>query len=136
MTHDLISDMLTRLRNATLVRHRIVLIPFTKINLSILKVLKSEGYLHDVFIQSNQKEFITVSLKYKGWWLKQPLFSKIKRVSKSGQRIFSGYKNFSFNFPTLKYNEGIAIISTSSGIMTHLKAKKLKKGGEIICFIS
>ncbi len=136
MTHDLISDMLTRLRNAALVRHRIVLVPFTKINLSILKVLKEEGYLQDIFIQINQKKFITVNLKYKGWWIKQPLFSTLKRVSKSGQRIFSGYKNFSFNFQPLKHSQGIAIISTSSGIMTHLKAKKLKKGGEILCFIS
>ena len=107
-----------------------------KLNISILKVLKEEGYLQDIFIQINQKKFITVNLKYKGWWIKQPLFSTLKRVSKSGQRIFSGYKNFSFNFQPLKHSQGIAIISTSSGIMTHLKAKKLKKGGEILCFIS
>lgn len=133
MTHDLISDMITRLRNASLVRHRIVAIPYTKINLNILKVFKKEGYIQDLIL--SEKKEILVTLRYKGWWIKKPIFSNLKRISKPGQRIFSGYKEFAKHFQLLKYNQGVAIVSTSSGIMSHVKAKKFKKGGEIICYI-
>lgn len=74
-------------------------------------------------------------LKYKGWWIKKPFFSIIKRISKPGKRVFSGYKDFGANIDILRYEQGIAIISTSSGVMGHLKATKLKKGGEILCYI-
>jgi small subunit ribosomal protein S8 len=63
------------------------------------------------------------------------LFSIIKRISKPGLRVFSGYKQFANKLDVLRYEQGIAIISTSSGIMSHIKASKLKKGGEIICYI-
>ncbi len=59
----------------------------------------------------------------------------MKRISKPGQRVFSGYKNFSKLIDVLRFEQGIAIISTSSGVMSHLKAEKLKKGGEILCYI-
>ena len=74
-------------------------------------------------------------LKYKCWWIKKPIFSTIQRVSKPGKRVFSSYKNFYKEISILKYQQGTAIISTSSGIMSHLKATKLKKGGEILCYI-
>jgi len=137
MTNDLVSDMLTRIRNASLARHRSVNIPYSKLNLSILKVLKKEGYIGDFNIPLvlNSKFLITLNLRYKGWWIKKPLFSTIQRISKPGQRIFAGYKEFSEKFNLLKYNQGIAIVSTSSGVMTHRKAGKLKKGGEILCYI-
>ena len=67
--------------------------------------------------------------------MKKPFFSVLKRISKPGQRVFSGYKDFDQMIDVLRYEQGIAIISTSSGIMSHLKAKKLKKGGEILCYI-
>jgi len=75
-------------------------------------------------------------LKYKGWWIKKPLFSIIKRISKPGQRVFSGYKDFPKLIDTLQYEQGTAIVSTSVGVMSHNKATKLKKGGEIVCYIS
>jgi small subunit ribosomal protein S8 len=139
MTTDLVSDMLTRIRNSTLARHSYVRIRYCKLNVSILKVFLNEGYIRGY--QSEEKtnsskiETIKVYLKYKGWWIKKPLFSTIKRISKPGQRIFSGYKDFEERINILRYEQGIAIISTSSGIMSHLKAKKLKKGGEILCYI-
>ncbi len=133
MTHDLISDMITRLRNASLVRHQTVSIRYTNINFNVLKVLKKEGYIKDVTIL-NEYELL-VTLRYKGYWIRKPLFSNLKRISKPGQRIFSGYKDFSEHFQLLKYNQGVAIVSTSSGIMSHIKAKKLKKGGELLCYI-
>jgi small subunit ribosomal protein S8 len=74
-------------------------------------------------------------LKYKGWWIKKPLFSIIKRISKPGQRVFSGYKNFQDTIDVLRYEQGTAIISTSAGIVSHIKAQKLKKGGEILCYV-
>ena len=78
---------------------------------------------------------LKVILKYKGWWIKKPLFSDLKRISKPGQRVFSGYKHFSEIIDVLQHQQGTAIISTSMGVMSHTKATKLKKGGEILCYI-
>lgn len=133
MTNDTISDMLTRIRNASLAKHFSVNLPYSKLALRILAVLKKEGYING-FESENSKQ-IFVYLRYKGWWIKRPFFSVLKRISKPGQRIFSGYKKFTKKFDLLKDNQGIAIISTSSGIMTHKKAKKIKKGGEMLCYI-
>ena len=136
MTTDLVSDMLTRIRNASLAKHSFTKVKYSKQNLAILKVLMSEGYINSYSIEQekNNMQSLKVLLKYKGWWIKKPLFSIIKRISKPGLRIFSGYKQFANKLDVLRYEQGIAIISTSSGIMSH-KASKLKKGGEIICYI-
>jgi small subunit ribosomal protein S8 len=137
MTKDLVSDMLTRLRNASLAKHSFTLIKYSKLNLAVLNVLKLEGYIHDFSVEKNEINhlIIKVLLNYKGWWIKKPLFSVVKRISKPGQRIFSGYKQFHSIIDILKYQQGIAIISTSIGVMSHIKATKLKKGGEILCYI-
>jgi len=137
MTNDLISDMLTRIRNASLARHSFTRIRYSKINLGVLEVLKSEGFIqsYEVVELENSKKLIKALLKYKGWWIKKPFFSMLKRISKPGKRVFSGYKQFNTKINILKYEQGTAIISTSSGIMSHLKATKLKKGGEILCYI-
>jgi small subunit ribosomal protein S8 len=136
MTIDLVSDMLTRIRNASMARHSFTRICFSKLNVAILNVLKNEGYIKAYFLEELEKNKLTVKviLKYKGWWIKKPFFSKLERISKPGQRVFSPYKNFSKSIDVLKYEQGIAIISTSLGVMTH-KAAKLKKGGEILCYI-
>lgn len=137
MTNDLVSDMLTRIRNSSLAKHSFVNIPYSRLNLNILNVLVKEGYVKGFEIekQTNNQLNIKAFLKYKGWWIKKPLFSTLKRISKPGQRIFSGYKTFSDKISVLKYDQGTAIISTSVGVMSHFKATKLKKGGEIICYI-
>jgi small subunit ribosomal protein S8 len=137
MTNDLISDMLTRIRNASLAKHTFTQVLYSKLNLAVLKVLVSEGYITNYEIQEeeNHQKSIKILLKYKGWWIKKPFFSTLKRISKPGKRVFVGYKNFQKVIDILRYEQGTAIISTSSGVMTHLKAKKLKKGGEIICYI-
>jgi small subunit ribosomal protein S8 len=137
MPNDLVSDMLTRIRNASLARHSFVRVNYSKLNLAILKVLASEGYITNFDFETNQKsqKTIKINLKYKGWWIKKPLFSNIKRISKPGQRVFSGYKQFNDVIDTLKYEQGTAIISTSLGVMSHTKALTLKKGGEILCYI-
>jgi small subunit ribosomal protein S8 len=137
MTNDLVSDMLTRIRNASLARHSFARVRYSKLNLAILRVLMAEGYIKSYVFEetANKQHSIKILLKYKGWWIKKPLFSIMKRISKPGQRVFSGYKNFDDIITVLKYEQGTAIISTSIGVMSHLKATKLKKGGEILCYI-
>lgn len=137
MTNDLVSDMLTRIRNSSMARHTFVRVRYSKLNLAILKVLENESYIANYLIEeeNNPQKEIKIFLKYKGWWIKKPLFSTLKRVSTPGQRVFSGYKNFGKLIDTLRYEQGTAIVSTSNGVMSHLKATKLKKGGEILCYI-
>lgn len=137
MTIDLISDMLTRIRNASYSRKNFTYINYSKINMAILTILVKEGYIKNFKVEeiSDKKKLIKASLKYKGWWIKKSFFSKIYRISKPGQKIFLSYKNFSKKLINLNSKQGVAIISTSSGIMSHKKAIKLKKGGEILCYI-
>jgi small subunit ribosomal protein S8 len=137
MTNDLVSDMLKRIRNASLARHSFASVRYSKLNLAILKVLAAEGYIKSYAIetQGTGENTIKILLKYKGWWIKKPLFSILQRISKPGQRVFSGYKNFQDTIDVLRYEQGTAIISTSAGVVSHLKAKKLKKGGEILCYV-
>lgn len=131
MVNDTISDMLTRIRNANMVKHQIVQIPFTKMSIAIAKILKEEGFIQDFeSYNENNKKYLLISLKYIGK-SRQSVISTIKRVSKPGLRV---YKN-SKQLPRVLDNLGIAIISTSKGVMTNLKAKELGIGGEIICYI-
>ena len=138
MTNDNISDMLTRIRNASMAKHSFTRVVYSKVNLAILKVLLAEGYIQDYNMESvlsDSKKEIKIFLKYKGWWIKKPLFSTLQRISRPGQRVFSGYKNFNNVINVLRHEQGTAIISTSIGVMSHLKATRLKKGGEILCYI-
>ena len=131
MIRDAISDMLTRIRNANMVRHQIVQIPKTKMILSIALILKEEGYILDFeeFDVNNQK-YLLLSLKYKGQ-KRQPIITSIKGISKPGLRIYVN----TTNIPTVLGNLGIAILSTSKGVMTNHRAKTLGIGGEVICYI-
>jgi small subunit ribosomal protein S8 len=137
MTTDLISNMLTRLRNASLAKHSSVLIPYTKLNGEILKAFQKDGYIKSfqVEMSSRQVKKIRIFLLYEGWLHKKPVFSVIKRISKPGQRIFCGYQDFPKKLSILKYHQGSAILSTSFGVMNHLKAQQLRVGGEILCYI-
>ena len=131
MIRDTISDMLTRIRNANMVRHQIVQIPKTKITFSIAVILKEEGYISEFeeFEENNQK-FLLLCLKYQGQ-KRQPIITSIKRISKPGLRIYVSTKNL----PIILGNLGIAILSTSQGVMTNHRAKTLGIGGEVICYI-
>jgi len=128
---DTISDMLTRIRNANMVKHQIVQVPTTKMSLAIAAILKEEGFIEDFEVYKEEKEnYILLSLKYKGQ-NREPVICTIKRVSKPGLRVYTNAKQL----PKVLNNLGIAIISTSQGVMTNLKAKKLGIGGEILCYI-
>lgn len=131
MVTDTISDMLTRIRNANMVKHQIVQIPATKISLAIAKILKEEGFIEDFEnYEENKLKYLLLSLKYSGK-SRKPVICHIKRISKPGLRVYSNAKEL----PKVLDNLGIAIVSTSKGVMTNLNAKKLGIGGEILCYI-
>ncbi|MDY6781816.1 MAG: 30S ribosomal protein S8 [Cyanobacteriota bacterium] len=130
-TNDTISDMLVRLRNAGAVRHATTAIPSTRMTRSIAKVLKEEGYIGDYEeVGEGVKKELSVALKYVGK-NRQPLIRRLKRISKPGLRV---YKN-SKELPRVLGGIGIAIISTSSGIMTDREARRQGIGGEVLCYI-
>jgi small subunit ribosomal protein S8 len=131
MVTDTISDMLTRIRNANMVKHQIVQIPATKMSLAIATILKEEGFIADFEdYQENKRSYFLLSLKYMGKSRKS-VISKIKRVSKPGLRVYVNSKEL----PKVLNDLGIAILSTSKGVMTNLKAKELGIGGEVLCYI-
>ena len=131
MVTDTISDMLTRIRNAHMVKHQIVQIPATKMSVAITRILKEEGFIENFenYIE-DKKNYLLISLKYTGK-SREPVISKITRVSKPGLRIYSNSKTL----PRVLDNLGIAILSNSKGVMTNLKAKELGIGGEVLCYI-
>jgi len=128
---DTISDILTRIRNATMVKHQIVQIPVTKMSVAITTILKEEGFIEDFeSYQEQNQQYLLLSLKYTGKSRKS-VISKIQRVSKPGLRVYAKSKNL----PKVLDNLGVAIVSTSKGVMTNLQAQKLNVGGEVLCYI-
>ena len=131
MVTDTISDMLTRIRNATMVKHQIVQIPVTKMSSAITQILKEEGFIEDFEnYQENKREYLLLSLKYTEKSRKS-VINKIQRISKPGLRVYVNSKEL----PKVLDNLGIAIMSTSKGVMTNLSAKELGIGGEVLCYI-
>ena len=131
MVNDHISDMLTRIRNANMVKHQIVQVPYSKMSLKITEILKEEKFIEDFesYVE-NQKQYLLISLKYIGK-SRKPVICKIERVSKPGLRIYSSSKKL----PKILGDLGIALISTSKGVTTNVKARELGIGGEILCYI-
>ena len=128
---DPIADMLTRIRNAVMVKHESVLVPISKAKVSIAKILKEEGFIRDFeTIDNGPKSNIRISLKYNS--NRQPALSGLKRVSKPGLRKYADVTNL----PRVINGLGIAILSTSKGVITDKEARELKVGGEIICYVS
>ncbi len=128
---DTISDMLTRIRNACLVRHPTTVVPTTKMTLNIAQVLKNEGFIED-FEEAGEgiQKHLVISLKYKGK-SRLPIINTLERVSKPGLRVYSNCKNL----PKVLGGIGVAIISTSKGIMTDKEARRQKVGGEVLCYV-
>jgi len=129
--NDTIADMLTRIRNANLARHQTTQVPATKLTQSIAKVLQEEGFITD-FETSGEgwSSKLVISLKYKGK-NRQPIITTLKRVSRPGLRVYSNRKDL----PRVLGGIGIAIISTSSGIMTDRQARQQNVGGEVLCYV-
>ena len=129
MMTDPIADMLTRIRNAQSAGKADVSMPSSKAKLAIAGVMKEEGYITDFAVSSDAKPNMTVTLKY---YQGSPVIDEMKRVSRPGLRI---YKNKD-ELPKVLNGLGIAIISTSAGVMTDKKARSEGRGGEVICTIS
>jgi small subunit ribosomal protein S8 len=129
---DPIADFLTRIRNAVMANHRIVEIPASNIKKDITKILFDQGYiLNYKFEEETRPGLIKIALKYHPV-TKQPAISSMTRISKPGLRKYAG----SEELPRVLNGLGIAIISTSHGVMTDKEARKLKIGGEVICYVS
>ena len=130
MFTDPIADMLTRIRNANIVSHPEVEMPSSKLKVELAKVLKEEGYITDYYEKEIGKfKVLVITLKYDE--TNKPVISNLKRISKTGLRVYSKAKDLPQVFGGL----GIAIISTSKGLMTDRKARKENLGGEVICYV-
>jgi small subunit ribosomal protein S8 len=130
MMTDPIADMLTRIRNANMVRHSTVDIPASNLKRSIAEIMKQEGFIKDYdYIQDQKQGIIRIHLKYgKG---SQRIISGLKRISKPGLRVYAGKDEL----PTVLGGLGVAVISTSHGVMTDREARKTGYGGEVLCYI-
>jgi small subunit ribosomal protein S8 len=127
---DPVADMLTRIRNAQSVAKKQVKMPSSKLKLAIAGVLKNEGFISDFEVQEqNTKKSLVVTLKY---YNGKPVIETIKRISRPGLRV---YVNKS-DLPKIKNGLGVAIVSTSNGVMTDRAARKAGHGGEVICYVS
>ena len=129
---DPISDMLTRIRNASAVNKADVVLPMSKIKYEIAKILKREGWVQDVHVEKSTKtgfDELGIILKYKKSG--KSVITSLKRISRPGLRVYANKQNL----PKVLNNLGIAIISTSKGLLTNKEARKQGEGGEIICEI-
>jgi small subunit ribosomal protein S8 len=129
-TTDPIADMLTRIRNASLARHRELTLPSSRIKREIARILVDEGFI-DSFSTSQDgvQEMLTIQLKYVEG--RTPVVSGLKRISKPGLRVYARKTEI----PRVLGGLGLAILSTSHGIMTGSKARKLNLGGEVLCYV-
>lgn len=128
---DPISDYLTRLRNAILAKHRVVEIPASNLKKDITKILFEKGYiLNFKFIEDGKQGIIKIALKYDAA-TKTSAIRSLQRVSTPGLRQYAGYKDM----PRVINGLGIAIVSTSKGVMTDKEATAQKIGGEVLCFV-
>ena len=127
---DTIADLLTRIRNASTAKHATVDIPASNVKKAITQILADEGYIKDFQIIDDGKQgIIRVTLKYTDG--KTPVISGLRRVSKPGLRIYSSCEDM----PKVRKGLGIAIVSTSKGIMTDKKARELNVGGEVLAYV-
>ena len=126
--HDPISDLLTRIRYAGMARHAKVIIPHSKLKASVAAVLKQEGYVADVTVEGATIKSIVVSLKYEA---KQPVIVGLRQISTPGLRRYVR----STEIPRVLGGMGVAIVSTSRGVMSGQEAKKQNLGGELVCYV-
>ena len=127
---DPLADMLTRIRNAIQVRHDSVILPHSKLKLAVTKILKEEGFIRDFDMPRGQAHpSIRIHLTYREG--RQPAISGLKRVSKPGLRVYVGKGEI----PRVYGGIGLAIVSTSKGVMAGRKAGRAGVGGELLCFI-
>ncbi len=127
--HDPISDMLTRIRNAQRANKATVSMPSSKLKCAIAKVLEEEGYIEKYSVSNDLKKVLEIELKY---YAGKPVIEKIQRISKPGLRVYKG----SGEIPMVMNGLGVAIVSTSKGVMTDRKARAVGVGGELLCVVA
>jgi len=131
MTNDLIADMLTRIRNAMLAKHKIVNIEATRMTISMAKVMCDEGFIDNMEkISIDNRPYLVLTLKYEGNG-KHSFITCLKRISKPGIRVYVNARNL----PRILGGLGIAILSTSSGVMSDRQARLQGLGGEVLCYL-
>ena len=129
---DPIADMLTRIRNATMVQHRQVVMPSSKMHEAIARILKEEGFVGDYdVIQASPQPILRINLKYTKTKRRDPVITGLKRVSKPGRRVYAGRSDL----PWVRSGLGVAIVSTPKGVMTAQQARILRVGGEVLCYV-
>ncbi|MGQ9627951.1 MAG: 30S ribosomal protein S8 [Anaerolineae bacterium] len=129
---DPIADMLTRIRNACMTQQRYVLVPSSKVKIAIARILKEEGYIQNYeLVEEKPQPKIRIWLKYIGPKQRKPAITDLKRVSKPGCRVYTKRRKL----PWVLSGIGIAILSTSRGIMTDSQARRLGLGGEVLCYV-
>jgi small subunit ribosomal protein S8 len=127
---DQIADMLTRIRNAAIVRHDVVEMPASKMKVAVIKILKEEGFISDFeVVKGKPEKLIKIRLKYGE--KNQSMISGIERVSKPGLRIYAQHNDI----PRVYGGVGIAILSTPKGVITGQQARKEGVGGEVLCYV-
>ena len=126
---DPIADMLTRIRNAQMTEKTTCEMPSSKVKVAIARVLKDEGYIDGFKVGGEQKPVLEIALKY---YAGRPVIEKIERVSKPGLRIYKAKDDI----PPVMNGLGIAIVSTSHGVMTDRKARATGVGGEVLCIVA
>ena len=125
---DPIADMLTRIRNAGRALLPAIELPHSRIKESVANILKQQGYVSDVAVDGKPLKRLKIRLKYDG---KKPVIEGLKRVSKPGLRKYVG----ATEIPRVRGGLGVAIVSTSEGVMTDVQARKKNLGGELLCYI-
>lgn len=131
MNTDPIADYLTRIRNGILANHRVVEIPASRVKQEMTKILFEKGYILSYKFEEGKPGLIKIALKYHPT-SKLPAINKLERASRPGLRRYAG----SGNLPRVLNGLGVAIISTSNGLMTDKEARKLNIGGEVLCYVS
>jgi len=123
---DTLADMITRIRNAYMAGKVSVTMPSSKLKVSVAQVLQSEGYIGDISVAESKKPELTITLKY---YEGKPVIEKIVRISKPSLRVYKGASSI----PTVEGGLGVAIVTTSHGVMTDRAARAAGIGGEVIC---
>lgn len=130
MNTDPIADMLTRIRNANMVSHETVAMPSSKLKVELAKLLKSEGFITDYKVKEDGKfKVLEITLKYDE--KRKPVISKLQRISKPGLRTYCKARCL----PKVLGGMGVAIVSTSKGLLSDRKARKENIGGEVLCYV-
>jgi small subunit ribosomal protein S8 len=129
---DPIADMLTRIRNANMIQRRQVVMPSSKMRVAIARILKEEGFIEDYEeISAKPQAILRLDLKYTQDKRPQSVIMGLKRISKPGRRVYAGRQEL----PWVRSGLGVAIVSTSQGVMTAQQARRQRVGGEVLCYV-